>query len=38
MENWVIYMTKETFCDEGVNEVLMATLTNTGCLLLSVAF
>ena len=29
---------KQTFCDEGVNKVLMAELSNTGCLLLSLAF
>jgi len=38
MENWVIYITKETFCDEGVNIVLLATLSNTVCLFLSLAF
>jgi len=38
MENWVIYITKETLCDEGVNKVLMAKLSNTGCLFLSLAF
>jgi len=38
MENWVIYITKENFCDEGVNNVLMATLSNTVCLFLSLAF
>jgi len=38
MEHWVIYITIETLCDEGVNEVLMATLSNTGCLFLGLAF
>ena len=38
MENWVIFITNQTFCDEGVNKVLIAILSNTGCLVLSLAF
>jgi len=38
MEQQVIYVTSETLCDQGVNNVLMATLSNTGCLFLSLAF
>jgi hypothetical protein len=37
MENWIVYIMKQTFCDEGVKNVLMATLSNTGCLFLSLA-
>jgi len=37
MENWVIYITKETLCDEGVNKVFMATLINAGSLVLCIA-
>jgi hypothetical protein len=38
MENLVICITKQTFCDEGVNKVVMVTLSNTGCLFLNLAF
>jgi len=38
MEIWVIYITSETFCDERVNKVLMATLRYTGCFILILTF
>jgi len=38
MVQQVTYVTSETLCDEGVNKVLMATLSNTGCLFLSLTF
>ena len=38
VDQYVIYITSETLCDEGVNKVLMASLINTWCLFLSLAF
>jgi len=38
MEIWVIYITSETFCDENVNKILMATLRITECLFLILTF
>jgi hypothetical protein len=38
MEQLVIHITSETLCAKGVNKILMATLSNTGCLFLSLKF
>jgi hypothetical protein len=38
MKHHVIYITKQNICDGVVNNVLVATLINTGCLFLSLAF